>query len=150
MSRLPSIPVIAVPAMLLALLGCASARPVPDLVGSRTLISQAEQSDAPQFASADLESARSKVRQADEDARQGKTVLATRLAHEAAVDAEVAMARTRALKAEQALRDVNAGTQTLRNESLRQGEIQQSAPSGGAVIVVPDTTREAPPTPVQR
>ena len=140
MSRLPSIPVIAVPAMLLALLGCASARPVPDLVGSRTLISQAEQSDAPQFASADLESARSKVRQADEDARQGKTVLATRLAHEAAVDAEVAMARTRAIKSEQALRDVNAGTQTLRNESNR-NDSQQAAPSGTTVIVVPDTQR---------
>jgi hypothetical protein len=150
MPNTPSIRVVAAASMtLLVLIGCATSRPVPDLVGSRALISQAEQSDASQFASADLESARSKVRQADEDAQQGKIVPATRLAHEASVDAEVAMARTRAIKAEQALRDVNAGTQTLRSESLR-NDAQQTAPSGGTVVIVPDTSPVPPPTPVQR
>jgi hypothetical protein len=141
MSNTPSIRGVTASAALLALLGCATTpRSVPDIAASHALITQADQSDAAQFASADLESARSKVRQADEYARQGKEVPATRLASEASLDAEVAMARTRAIKSEQALRDVNAGTQTLRNESNR-NDSQQAAPSGTTVIVVPDTQR---------
>jgi Domain of unknown function (DUF4398) len=139
MSNTPSIRVVIASATLVALIGCAtSPRSMPDLAASHALIAQAEQSDAPQYASADLESARHKVQQADEDAREGKTVPAMRLASEASVDAQVAMARTRAIKSEQALHDVNAGTRTLSNESLR-NDVQQTAPSGPTVIVVPDT-----------
>jgi hypothetical protein len=98
------------------------------------MISQAEQSDAQQFASADLEAARSKLRQADQDERDNKSVLAAQLATESSVDAEVALARTRAIKAEQALAEVNAGTRTLNNESQRQ------APPTSSVIVVPSNS----------
>jgi hypothetical protein len=107
-------------AAVVASVGCASApQPNADLVGAHTLVSQAEQSGAQQYASSDLEAARSELRQADQDAKD-KPVLAIRLAQESSVDAELALARTRALKAEQALKEVNSGTATLRSESERE------------------------------
>lgn len=107
-------------AALLASVGCASTpQPVADLAGAHTLVSQAEQSGAQQYASADLEAARSELRQADADAKD-KPVLAMRLAQESQVDAELALAHTRSLKAEQALREVNSGTATLQSESERE------------------------------
>jgi hypothetical protein len=54
-----------------------------------------------------------------------------RLAQEASVDARVALARTNAAKAQVALRDVNAGTRTLRNETDR---------------AQPDSSMPVPPT----
>src|ERR1700722_15482353 len=126
---------VAIPAVLLAAAGCASSpKPVADLANAHALVAQAEQSDAQQFASSDLEAARSKLRQADTDA-QDKPVIAARLAQESAVDAEVALARTRSLKAAQALNEVNAGTQTLRGESQRSADH-------------PATTPPPPPAPV--
>jgi hypothetical protein len=105
---------------LLVTVSCASGpQPTADLVGARTLLSQAEQSGAQQFASADLEAARSELRQADQEAKE-RPVLAMRLARESSVDAELALARTRALKAEQSLREVNSGTATLQSESERE------------------------------
>jgi hypothetical protein len=135
MVRFSKFSVLATSAALVAVAGCASPRPVPELATAKTLISQAEQSGATQYASADLESARSKVRQADDQAHDNNTVVATRLANEATADAEVAIARTRAIKAEQASHDVNAGTQTLRNESARQGDSAATA-----IVTVPDGT----------
>ena len=126
MSRFASIPVLAASTLLLALAGCASTpKAAPDIAGARALISQAEQSDAQQFASADLESARSKLRQADQYSHDDKPILAARLAQESSVDSEVAMARTRAIKQQTALTDINTGTRTLRNESERQSDSQR-------------------------
>jgi hypothetical protein len=111
---------------LLAGVGCASAPPPnADLAQAHTLVDQAEQSGAPQFASADLATARTKLQQADQDARK-EPERSMREAQEATVDARVALARTNAVKAEQALRDVNAGTQTLQNENNR-NEAQQDS-----------------------
>jgi hypothetical protein len=107
-------------ALAASLVSCASGpKPNADLAGAHTLVSQAEQSGAQQYASANLEAARSELRQADQDAKD-KPVLSIRLAQESSVDAELALARTRQLKAEQALREVNSGTATLQNESERQ------------------------------
>ena len=139
---------VAASALLLAAVGCASTpTSVPDIAGAHALIAQAEQSDAQQFASADLESARSKVRQAEQQQHDNKPLVATRLAQESSADAELAMARTRAIKSEQALADVNAGTQTLRSESNRQEAGQSSSPPP-AVIVVPANSTTV--TPIQR
>ena len=113
--------VVAASVALLALGACATTpRSVPEVSTARAMISQAEQSGAQQFASADLEAARSKLRQADQNERDNKSVLASQQGTEASVYAEVAIARTRAIKAEQALAEVNAGTRTLNNESQRQ------------------------------
>lgn len=120
--------------------GCGSSpRPVADLAQAHTLIQQAEQSDAQQFDSADLETARTKIREADADANR-KPDVSMRLAQESSVDAELALARTRAGKADQALADVNAGTATLRQETQR-NEINSDVNQAAAPVMT------APPTP---
>jgi hypothetical protein len=81
-------------------------------------VDQAEQSGASQYAHEDLTSARSKLQAADEDSRRNPE-LAIWMAQEASADARVAMARTNAVKAQIALNDVDAGTQTLRIETDR-------------------------------
>jgi hypothetical protein len=104
---------------ILSTAGCSSGpKPTADLAGAHTLVAQAEQSDAQQFDSADLEAARSKLQQADQDARD-QPQLAIRLAQQSSVDAQLALARTRALKAEEALRQINADNATLQSESER-------------------------------
>jgi hypothetical protein len=114
-----SLRALALMGALIAAAGCASTpKPTADLVEAHTLVDQAEQSGAPQFASADLATARSKLQQADQEAAK-LPERSIRLAHEASIDAQIAIARTNSAKAQQALRDVNAGTQTLRNETDR-------------------------------
>jgi hypothetical protein len=100
--------------------GCAGGpKPTAELAGAHTLVAQAEQSGAQQFDSVDLEAARSEMQQADQDAREQPKV-AIRLAQQSSVDAQLALARTRALKAEEALRQINADTATLQSESERE------------------------------
>jgi hypothetical protein len=144
MSITKSLGVLAASTALLAGVGCASTpRQVPEVTAAHTLIAQAEQSDATQYASADLEAARSKIHQADQYAHDDKPLLAAKLAQESSTDAEVAMARTRAVKAEQALAEVNAGTQTLHNETRR-----QDPPTTSIIVVPADSTTVVQP--VQR
>jgi len=144
MSTTTGIRAVAASAALLAIVGCAGTPPVPEVAAAHALVAQAEQSDTSQFASADLESARSKLRIAEQYQKDNKPMLAAQVAQESSVDAEVAMARTRAIKSEQALNDVNAGTGTLRSETQRQnGPMPSSQPS--TVIVVPSDS-----TPAQR
>lgn len=120
-------PAIAALGGLLAITGCASEpRPTAELAQAHSLVDQAEQSGAPQFASADLAMARSKLQQADSEAK-GHPELSLRSAQEATADARVAIARTNSAKAQVALRDVNAGTQSLRNETNRQGGLNDAA-----------------------
>jgi hypothetical protein len=135
-------------ASLLALTGCATEekhRQVAELSRAQTLLGQAEQSGAQQYASADLEAARNKL----ETAQNKKTddEVALRLAQESAADAEVAMARTRAAKAQQALNQVSAGSETLRQESSRQSGSMApttSAPPSTS-DTMPSTITEPPP-----
>ena len=138
MVNLKRLGMVTASAALVTLVGC-STTPVPEVAAARALVSQAEQQDTPQYASADLESARSKLRQAADYEKNGKPVQAEQLAKESEADSEVAMARTRAIKAEKDLNDVNAGTQTLRSESRRQenngGSTTVVVPPGGTVVV---------------
>ena len=112
--------------------GCSSGpAPNAELAQAHSLVDQAEQSGAPQFASADLASARSKLQQADSDAKK-EPQRSLNEAQEATVDARVALARTNAAKAQAALRDVNAGTRSLQSESDRQqlqNDMQNQAPT---------------------
>ncbi|HEX2789103.1 MAG TPA: DUF4398 domain-containing protein [Steroidobacteraceae bacterium] len=129
MSMIRQAGVAAAAAALLAAVSCASGpKPTADLAGAHTLVAEAEQSGAQRFASINLEAARGELRQADQDAANDKPVLATRLAQEASVDAELALARTRSAKAEQALREVDTGTATLRSESERQSGVAPMPP----------------------
>jgi len=119
----------ALTAAVLATASCAGGpEPTAELTRAHTLISQAEQSDAQQLASSDLETARSELRQADQDAHS-QPQLAIRLAQQSSVDAELALARTRAVKAEQALRQINADTATLQSESAREHAAATPSPA---------------------
>jgi len=120
-------PAIAALGGLLAVAGCAGEpKPTAELAQAHSLVDQAEQGGAPQFASADLSMARSKLQQADSESKSHPE-LSLRSAQEASVDARVAIARTNSAKAQIALRDVNAGTQSLRNETDRQGTLNDAA-----------------------
>lgn len=116
---------------ILAAVGCSGGpQPTADLAGAHTLVAQAEQSDAQQFDSVDLEAARSELRQADQDAHE-QPKLAIRLAQQSSVDAQLALARTRARKAEQALMQINADNATLRSESEREHLAPTPQPTAG-------------------
>ena len=105
-------------AVVLALGACATPRhEVAEIARAHTLVDQAEQSGAQQYASADLEAARNKLQQATNDHTDHDD--AVRLADEASADAEVAIARTRAAKAQAALAQVNSSNDTLRQEASR-------------------------------
>lgn len=103
------------------LCGCASApsRPTADFTRAQTLIRQAEQNGAQRFAAADLDRARDELHRSEMamDARDGD--LANRLAAEAAVDAELAMARSSAGQAAKSAAEVSASIEALRSESQR-------------------------------
>jgi biopolymer transport protein ExbB/TolQ len=103
-----------------ALAGCASPPlPVAKYTRAQTLVQQAERNQAQQFAAVDLERARKKLQQAHEamDAREAE--LAERYASEAALDAELALARSSAAQAEKSAAELSASIKDLRAESQR-------------------------------
>jgi hypothetical protein len=102
-------------------LGACSAGPdpKPEIESARTLISQAEQSGAPEFAGADIQSARDHLQRAEEADSKHRDDDAQRYAAEAAVDAKLAMGRTAAAKAEQAAEEAKRGVEALKQEANR-------------------------------
>ena len=102
----------------LAMASCESGpRPIAELSRAHTLVEQAEQAGAQQFAGADLDAARTKLQRAEQ--KDTRPEVALRLAEEAALDAQVAVARARVGKADQAVMEVNASTESLRKETSR-------------------------------
>jgi hypothetical protein len=101
--------------------GCASkpARPTEEMTRAQTLVDQAEQGGAQQYASAELTQARQKLQAADDASDKGKTDVAQRLASEATLDAQLAVAKTNAGKAQSAATEVNQSVETLRREANR-------------------------------
>jgi hypothetical protein len=134
---------------LLASVGCAGApRPTAELAQAHSLVDQAEQGGATQYASADLSMARSKLQQADLEA-QKQPEQSLRSAQEASADARVALARTNAAKAQAALRDVDASTQTLREETGRESSRNDAAAPGASPTPAPTVpSTDVPATPV--
>ena len=108
--------------------GCASQanRPVAEISRARTLIEQAEKSGAQQYAAADLDNARAKLRLATAAVEDGKNDEARARANEAAADAELAQARATSGVAQKAADEVDRSTQTLQRESDR-GQSQSTA-----------------------
>ena len=97
-------------------------RPVEELTRARTMIEQAEQAGAQEFAGAELERAREQLRQANaaaEKKNEKDMDTARRMALQAASDAQLAAAKTRQAKAERAAQEVATGTQTLQQETDR-------------------------------
>lgn len=102
----------------IALSGCGSPAPRPDnaLVRAKTAVDQATTADSQQYAAVDLNNAESKLQTANEAESKGNYKRARYLAEEAQVDAELALAKTQAAKAEEAAKQVQQGNQALQNQ----------------------------------
>ena len=105
-------------ALILAACAAAPARPEAEFSRAQTLIQTAEQQGAQELAGAELESARRKLDQAGIVADKGDGEQATRLAQQAAVDAELAAAKAAAAKARKAADELDRSIETLRSESV--------------------------------
>jgi len=105
-----------------ALGACASAPdPKPEIQAAKALVTQAEQSGAAEFAGKDLETARDRLRLAQDADEAHKDADAQRYAGEAAVNAKLAIANTAAAKAERAAVENQEGVDALRDEANRSG-----------------------------
>lgn len=110
-------------AMTLAFLaGCASQdiRPATSeaITIAETTIRQAEQTTGREYATAELMRARDKLEEARRVA-EDEPVLAERLAHEAAVDAELAASLAREGQSEEAVAQIREDLRVLREEAAR-------------------------------
>ena len=103
-----------------ALSACASAPdPKPEIESARALVTQAEQSGAAEFAGKDLETARERLKLAEDADEAHHDDDAQRYADEASVNAKLAIANTAAAKAERAAMENMEGVEALRDEANR-------------------------------
>jgi Domain of unknown function (DUF4398) len=104
-----------------ALTGCASSSPRPDeqLARADASIAQADQAGARQYSGAEFDKARDKAKEARRLADKGDNAPARVMAEQAELDAELAAAASRAKSTQKAAAEVQAGTQTLREETTR-------------------------------
>lgn len=102
-------------AILLTLAACAGPRPPTDALATAELaVRQAETSPAPELAPAELQQARDKLADAGRAAAREDYDGARRLAQQAAVDAEYAEARARAVQTRRNLETVQSSLRALR------------------------------------
>ncbi len=108
-------------AMLLSLTACAvaPAAPVTQLAASRTAVDQARMAGAAESAPIEYDVAQRKLANAEAAYAAQDYLQATRLAREAEVDAQLAQARTGAIRAQDALAEVRAGARALQDEINR-------------------------------
>ena len=115
-------------ALTAAFLGaCASAPPAPPnnaLTAARQAIAQAEQADAQQFAAAELDDSRDRLKRAERAVAAENMILAEQLAQESRISAELAFARTESAKATEINREMSRSAEALRDEMRRTGEQQ--------------------------
>lgn len=107
----------------LMLAACAAA-PVPpteSLAAANDAIYSAEQAEARRYAGAELEEANRQLRDANKAVAAEQMTEAERLAKQARVAAELAIARTEAAKAAAINREMGRGTEALDEEMRRQG-----------------------------
>jgi len=110
----------------LLLSACASAPqpPTGPLNAARNAIENAEQGEARQHAGAELEEAKEQLALAEKAVEANRMAEAERLALQSRVAAELAMARTGAVKAAAINRDMKRGADALDEEMRRQGDPQ--------------------------
>jgi hypothetical protein len=109
-------------ATLLALAGCAGqeAQQQPnEFFQAEAAITQAEQAGAQRFASRELNLARQQLDQARAARDDGDLVLARRLANQAEADAQLAAARAGNEEMQNAVQELRASLETLREEIRR-------------------------------
>jgi septal ring factor EnvC (AmiA/AmiB activator) len=102
------------------IVACASApMPVDKLAVAKSSLERAEQAQAAQFAQLELNAARTKFAAAQAAAEKRDAEVASRLADQADVDAQVAESTARAKQQEQMVAEMEASLRDLRNETLR-------------------------------
>ena len=108
--------------------GCATQGDVPtqDMTMARTLIEQADKSNAQQYAPADLQRAHDELSSAEKAINDHKYIEARRYAQNAQADADLATARGSSGEAQRAAHEVNRSIESLRQESDR----HSNEPSG--------------------
>jgi membrane-bound lytic murein transglycosylase len=111
-----------------AIAACAAApeRPAAEMSRAQTLIEQAEEQGAQEFAAADLERARQKLRQAETAVNDDEMAEARRLAAEAAIDAEFAAVKAKSGEARKAADEIDRSLESLREEASREPTPPQS------------------------
>jgi len=106
-----------VPGLLAA---CSTAHaPREQLGAAETAVRQAQASQAPQYAPAELRMAADKLEAARRAMREEKYHEARRLAEQATVDAQLAEAKARDAQSQQTAREMRANIETLRREAER-------------------------------
>jgi hypothetical protein len=112
---------IVVPGLLIFLAACASTPPVPEvsLQSAQQAIANAERVDAASLAPVELGEARAKLAAAQKAVEQEHMVAAAQFADEARVAADLAAAKTGAVKALAVNQDIRKGTATLIEEMQR-------------------------------
>ena len=106
--------------VLIVMASCASTRPPTDeLARSQAAINQAEQVGARDYAPLELREAKKKLDEARQLLERKDYERATRRAHEAEVDAELAEAKTLSGKAQKAVKELKESIKTLKEEILR-------------------------------
>jgi len=111
---------IAVPAIILLTIGCASVPPPSaNLQAAQQSIASAERDEAGAHAAAELGEARQKLSAAQTAVNEKAMLVAARLADEARAEAELATARTRLAKANAVNADMERSNATLVEEMQR-------------------------------
>lgn len=106
--------------LLIIMASCATTRPPTDeLARTQAAINQAEQVGARDYAPLEIREAKKKLEEARELLGQKEYERATRRAHEAEVDAELAEAKTLSGKAQKAVKELRESIKTLKQEILR-------------------------------
>jgi uncharacterized lipoprotein YmbA len=136
----------ALAALLLAGCGSEPKRPTEQLTRAQTLIEQAEKAGAQRYAAAELDTARNKLQTANKAADDGKQEQATKLAEEAALDAELAAARAANGEAQEAAKEVGRSTEQLRQEAAPKPDAEP-APTPGTTTPGTAPTPETASTP---
>ena len=98
--------------------------PTASLVAAKDAIASAEQSDARQYAGAELDEARQKLVLAESAVSAERMIEAKRLAQQSRITAELAIARTASAKAAEINRQMGRGADALDEEMNRMGEQQ--------------------------
>jgi len=112
------------PVAAILLSACASTPPAPtaSLAAARQAIASAEQSDARQYADAELDEARQRLLMAERAVDGESMIVAERYARESRITAELASARTESAKAVEVNREMGRGTEALIEEMQRTGD----------------------------
>jgi hypothetical protein len=99
--------------------GAATPSPAPNIQAAQQAIGNAERLEAGAHAAAELGAARAKLAAAQEALNKKQKTAAAQFADEARADADLAAARTGAIKAKAANDDIKRSTETLIDEMQR-------------------------------